>query len=423
MTRGMKWLGFLATLLIVVMLGINIARESSRQQAARQRHLAAAIEQGTDLYALHCASCHGAAGEGLAAYPALDQAFMREQDAQTIYAIIERGRYNTEMAAYGINESGALTVAQLDSLVTVIKAGPWEAVERRVAELGLTPPEETIAAAPANAAALLPTNLNPDQAMTLAQELFLNNCVECHGENGAGTAQAPQLNNAYVRGMSEAQLVNIITKGVLRTEMDSFRDTFSPDEIAVLVYMLQNWEDAAPNTPTPTVDTSSVTETGQELFETWCAICHGVQGEGGSIAPSLNDIPPLPADFITSRVRGGYNAMPPFSESDVSNAQLAVLIDYAQTRIFGSRLPILSEEEMKIAAGLYVVHCAECHGEVGQGTAEKGPALVVSPPLRASEITNFVRFGSAQAEAISPDTLPDQELEFIIAYIHSLSGH
>ena len=73
-------------------------------------------------------------------------------------------------------------------------------------------------------------------------------------------------------------------------------------------------------------------------------------GEGGSIAPSLNDIPALPADFITGRVRGGYNAMPPFSEADLSNAQLAVLIDYAQQNIISTALPVLPAEAMTRAA-------------------------------------------------------------------------
>lgn len=428
MSRGLRWIGLLATALIVALLAYNIVREPARQEAARARFQARAIASGIDLYAAYCVECHGAAGEGLGVYRALNQEYVRRQDAWALFDTIERGRYGTEMAAFSLEQGGVLTPAQIDNLVALLQHGSWQVVQARVEELGLTPTEVAAqTASPDELAAVTASGLTGQEALALGLGLFAANCAECHGEQGEGTGDAPQLNNAYVRGMSTQQLFEIITLGVRNTDMEGFGEQFSPDEKAALIYLLRHWDTtggsavaAAPN-PEPTVAVEGFSASGQQLFETWCAICHGVRGEGGSIAPSLNDIPALSADFITSRVRGGKNAMPPFAQADLSDGELGAIIAYAQQSVIGSALPRLSAEELTAAAELYARHCAECHGPQGEGAGEDGPPLVTSPPMRASEIVNFTRVGSAQTPPIPPSAVSDEELRLIVAYLHSLS--
>ena len=48
MSQAARWCGFLATTLIVVLIGFNIVDEPSRQREAQERHRTAAIREGTD---------------------------------------------------------------------------------------------------------------------------------------------------------------------------------------------------------------------------------------------------------------------------------------------------------------------------------------------------------------------------------------
>ncbi len=92
--------------------------------------------EGLDLYATNCVVCHGAAGEGMAAYPALDNEGVRLMDDDDIFRTIERGRYNTAMAAYSAEEGGIFTDMQIRSLTALIQDAPWGTVAARVDELG-----------------------------------------------------------------------------------------------------------------------------------------------------------------------------------------------------------------------------------------------------------------------------------------------
>lgn len=446
MSQGLRWVGFLATVMLVLLLGVNIMREPARQTDAQAAYREMAISGALDLYALHCGRCHGAAGEGLGVYRALDQDFVRRQDPALLHNVIARGRYATDMAAFARSDGGVLTHAQVDTLVTLIQYGDWERVAQRVAELDMLPTEAdilaatqtvqtggTLAAVPLDAAIL-----------AVALETFAAQCVECHGENGAGTFDAPALNNPYVRGLPLEQLTNIVTIGVRNTDMEGFAERLPADEIAALLALLKNWDvvdengtllaaaDMAAPAANPLHNIASpeeiaaVPQSGQELFGMWCAICHGVNGEGGSIAPSLNDIPVLPADFIFSRVRSGKNAMPPFDEGSLPNGQAAVVIEYAQDAILGSALPELTADELALAGSLYDLHCGECHGPQGVGVVSddpliSGPPLVKLPPLRGSVITNFTRVGSVVTPGIPVGVVSDDDLALIVAYLHSLS--
>lgn len=428
MTRGYKWFGFLATTAIVLLLAVNVVREPARQQQAQADYQAAAVDAGMDLYAMNCARCHGAAGEGLGVYRALDQEFIINKDPRELYTVIHFGRYATDMAAFGLDEGGNLTPAQIDRLVVMLQAGSWEAVEARVAALGMLPTEADIAAATRSLeVAALNGNGSDPAVVARGRELFAEHCTECHGEAGEGTADAPQLNNAYVRGMPDSQLYEIVGLGVRNTEMEGFAELLPAEDLAALIALLHVWDDAgASPADSGTViataeEIAAVSQTGQEIFEMWCGVCHGVRGEGGAIAPSLNDIPALPADFLVSRVRNGKNAMPPFSENDLPNGQLAVVIEYAQSTIIGSGLPVYSEAELSQGGALYVTHCAECHGAAGEGVTDEGPRINTLPPMRAVEITNFTRVGSTQTPAIPSSEVSDADLRLIVAYIHSLS--
>lgn len=427
MTRGLRWIGFLATAVIVALLALNILREPTRQRQALIAYHEAATTSGIDLYAANCARCHGAAGEGLGVYRALNQPFIADKSFHELEIIIQYGRYATEMAAFGLDEGGSLTSVQINDLVLMLQTAQWDVVQAHVEALGMTPTEEDILAAERTRVTIF-EEADITTVLTDVLPIFVENCAECHGEQGEGTADAPQLNNAYVRGMSVAQLTETVSRGVRNTKMEGFDVRLSQETIAALVSLLSNWDqlDSGGDSETRNViaseaEIASVTETGQQLFNTWCGVCHGTNGEGGAIAPSLNDIPYLPIDFLVSRIRNGQNAMPPFAETNLNNGQLAVVIDYTQSTVFGSGLPEFSPGELAQGQTLYTQQCAECHGESGEGVPDMGPRINTMPPMRASEIINFTRVGSAQTPAIPSNVVSDQELRLIVAFIHNLT--
>ena len=64
---------------------------------------------------------------------------------------------------------------------------------------------------------------------------------------------------------------------------------------------------------------------GQKVFMKNCYACH--PGGDAGLGPSLND-KPLPDFMIRLQVRHGFGAMPAFTPTDISDADLDALLDY-----------------------------------------------------------------------------------------------
>lgn len=293
MTREMTWMGFLATLLIGIVMGINLWRESDQQEAAAQEQRIEAVRTGIDLYAENCVICHGASGEGLGATPALATTGL---EADTMFKTIERGRYNTVMAAYGVDEGGILPQSEINALVTMIGYVNWGAVAVRVEELGLTPPEMVMVE-------LTEETLNNVRALpdgeTLASGLttFATECVACHGANGEGTTLAPAINAADLRAtMSDEEIARLIGSGVPGTLMAGWNNALNTEEIAGVTTLIRRWEELdtagidLPVIEATPIDMSPETLAhGEWLFNLTCTQCHGTGGYGTQMAPALNN--------------------------------------------------------------------------------------------------------------------------------------
>lgn len=295
MTRDMMWIGFLATVLIVVVLGVAAMREPNRQIAAEEHFREVAVEEGTDLYAENCVICHGAAGEGLAAMPGLNNEGVGSMDYETLFRAIERGRYNTAMAAYGVDEGGIFTNAQIDSLIALVQYGSWNDVATLVAERGLTPPEVVVAEVSGETLALV-RDLPEGDALANGLNFYAENCAACHGGNGEGTTLASALNSDELRSrLADADIARIISEGVPGTLMAAWGNTINDQESAELVVLLRRWDEldaagvAMPVIETPPIDMSpeAIAE-GEHLFNVLCTQCHGTDGYGSPMASALN---------------------------------------------------------------------------------------------------------------------------------------
>jgi mono/diheme cytochrome c family protein len=339
MTPKLTILGFLGTLLIVAALGIAIVREPARQVQAAETIRTAAVAEGLDLYATNCVACHGAAGEGMAAYPALDNEGVRLMDAEDLFRTIERGRYNTAMAAYSTEEGGIFTEMQVHSLVALIQDAPWGAVALRVEELGLTPPP--VAAVVLDDALIADIQALPDGDI-LASGLYVyaENCVACHGANGEGATLAPVLNSDDLRNrLTDADMERIVTQGVPGTLMAGWERALPAAAIEAVTVLLRRWPElAAAGVALPAVDVAPIdmspeaVASGAKLYDILCTQCHGVGAYGSPLAPALNDLTFLsqtPDAAIQQIIAGGVpgTSMPAWG-GYLTEADMAAITAY-----------------------------------------------------------------------------------------------
>ena len=342
MNRELTWIGLLATLLITVTLGIITLREPDRQSEAVIDLRVEAVLTGMDLFAENCAICHGASGEGLGATPPLNSEGVRDMDYTDLFHTIERGRYNTVMAAYGVNEGGIFTNAQIDSLVALIQYANWDAVAARVAELGLTPPDPIVVELSDETLAAV-ASLPDGEALADGLQTFATECVACHGANGEGSAIGPALNSAELRArLTPDDLTRTISQGVPGTLMAGWQNALSSETIANVALLIQRWPelDAAgiemPVVQAEPIDMSpEAIARGEQLFNLACTQCHGVGGNGTRLAPALNNqtfLADTPDAAIQQIIAGGVpgTVMPAWG-GRLTEADIAAITAYLRS--------------------------------------------------------------------------------------------
>ncbi len=284
-------IGILATGMIVTGLLLYALLEPTRINGAQASQLTLNLDDAMTLYAENCSVCHGLAGEGIGATPPLASPALSASDPNTLYKTIARGLYGTSMPAWSLEDGGSLGDYQIDQLVQLIQYGDWQATQERVVNLGLAP--------------LVPFTTEPDTAILESLKtlqngeqlvqgvtLYAENCVACHGPDGAGTTLAPVLNDPAVRQKTSDELQRTIQLGVPGTLMAGWEKSLSVDETLALLALITRWEEIpagtipAPDKPIPVTEESLAL--GSQLYTANCSSCHGPEGQGSQRAPSLN---------------------------------------------------------------------------------------------------------------------------------------
>ena len=139
---------------LVVLWGVYWALENRRMEATARAYTQELIEQGVEVYALNCATCHGPVGEGVVG-PRLNRPELRgdpTQDTDTyqfIYNTVARGRPGsvtprwvrlasgewasfTAMPAWGQPYGGPLNEQALRAVTYFIMAGNWNQVNQHI---------------------------------------------------------------------------------------------------------------------------------------------------------------------------------------------------------------------------------------------------------------------------------------------------
>jgi cytochrome c oxidase cbb3-type subunit 3 len=128
--------------------------------------------------------------------------------------------------------------------------------------------------------------------------LYARNCAACHGEEGRGGASIALANPVYLAVVDENAVHNVVANGVRRTSMPAFAQSagglLTDEQINVITSgMFSRWERKGvldgTNPPSYAAKTTGNAARGEIVFGTYCASCHGSEGQGSKASAISND--------------------------------------------------------------------------------------------------------------------------------------
>ncbi|HEY6362242.1 MAG TPA: c-type cytochrome [Vicinamibacterales bacterium] len=153
-----------------------------------------------------------------------------------------------------------------------------------------------------------------------------------------------------------------------------------------------------------------------------CDGCHGAQGSGTAIAPSLVTSTLPIKDFI-AQVRQPRGAMPPLGAQVVSDASLMDIYAFVHQRPAGQApaapaSAAAPKGRVEAGAKLYgTVGCYQCHANEGQGGAQ-GPRIGPNP-VPFARFSSYVRRPTGDMPPYTAVVLSDQDMADIYAFLEA----
>ena len=184
---------------------------------------------------------------------------------------------------------------------------------------------------------------------------------------------------------------------------------------------------ATTTSPMTAEERTAAIEEGREIFLRGCSSCHGLNAEGGSIAPSLIGVGAASVDF---QVATGRMPMADMSQQAMRKApvyndeEVAALAAYVSSLAPGPEIPsedmLNYERDGEVAEGgeLFRTNCAMCHNFAGQGGAltqgKYAPSVMGVEPVHIYEA---MITGPQSMPVFSDKTLTPKEKLSIIKWI------
>ncbi len=235
---------------------------------------------GRQLYAQHCAFCHGDDGEG-GIGPNLRDTVLPPAGLR---AAIRDGQGT--MRGFG----GTLSADELAAV---------EAFVEEVVHQGRSAASQPNASRVAEGA-----------------RLFTNNCSQCHGPDASG-GEGPALKRST---LSDAEMVSVISNGY--GAMSGFSAILSADTIDAIV----TYVDATRAAAGTEFSGAGPTVLGRDTYISTCATCHALDGSGG-LGPSLTHTG-LTTNEVVSQVFGGHPGDMPAFEGVLDPVQVREVAQY-----------------------------------------------------------------------------------------------
>lgn len=126
-------------------------------------------------------------------------------------------------------------------------------------------------------------NVGPPGPPPNGEQLYMENCTECHGPEGDGVPDVDLGHGRFRRATTDPELVGIVRRGIPNTGMPP--NNFSEAQAAAIVRFLREKALRA-------AAVAGNAANGQAIFtgKGNCMSCHRVNGSGARIAPDLSEI-------------------------------------------------------------------------------------------------------------------------------------
>jgi cbb3-type cytochrome c oxidase subunit III len=299
--------------------------------------------------------------------------------------------------------------------------------------------------------ALIEFTYQASQGASLAggQPLYQQNCAPCHGQFGEGGPNpakpgsfiVPITTSEFLNTRNDATLRAIISLGQPNSGMSPFGSAnggpLDDTQIDAIVAYLRSWEskplDTLPEQPTPTPTPSLPTASGDKLYGTLCAQCHGANGEGGS-GPALagSDLKNKTDQDIFDAISKGTPNTPMIAWGEILSAdQVNQLVQFMRT-LSGEGAAAAAPQNPSFAADVMPIFkgkCSACHGSLGGWDAssyktvmESGAHAPVIVPGDSGNSLLVQKISGTQTEGqIMPPAgkLSDVEIQIIINWINT----
>lgn len=328
-------IGFGLIIILIAGLTLYLFKENERLASAAEEFNSERVQRGKLLYTAQCQSCHGTDGEG-GLGPALNNKQVLDNTPDNVFfSVVRSGVPNTQMPAWSVEYGGPLTDEDVRDIVALLRS--WQP----------TAPEISIEA-------FVP---DPGEGAVL----FASTCSVCHGENGAGTEQAPRLNDPdRLEALPDEWYRGVIKNGRPAKGMPTWGTVLSPQQIDDLVALISAWREGAKVTPS-----FSVTELlDQAIF-------------------ALQNDDPSSAGLNISRAVA------------ITDGTAAAMLESAAEQIVSgeTQTALATLEDLHAqwplgdpanGASVFSAHCAACHGIQGEG----GVGVALNPNTFIQDSSN-----------------------------------
>lgn len=162
------------------------------------------------------------------------------------------------------------------------------------------------------------------------EKLFAANCATCHGMNGEGSAEGPNLIGVGAAAVDFQVGTGRMPMSFQGPQAEAKPPQFTDEQVkAMAAYVAQ----LGPGPEIPDeeyLQSDGDAANGAELFRINCAMCHNVAGAGGALtkgkyAPNLQDV--SPAHIYEAMATGPQN-MPVFNDMNLTPEDKADIITY-----------------------------------------------------------------------------------------------
>jgi len=140
-----------------------------------------------------------------------------------------------------------------------------------------------IGASSLRAQAPVTPNVGPPGPPPNGEQLYKENCVECHGPEGDAVPDVDLGHGRFRRATTDPELIGIVLRGIPNTAMPP--NNFSEAQASAIVQFLRTKARRA-------AATAGNTANGQAIFagKGNCASCHRVNGAGSRVGPDLSEV-------------------------------------------------------------------------------------------------------------------------------------